>query len=44
MFSYLRFLQNKSGPSSIQDSVTKYLPVYGLWAAIVIFTFPLLFN
>ncbi|MFE7062558.1 DUF4153 domain-containing protein [Sutcliffiella sp. NPDC057660] len=44
MFSYFRFLQNKSGPSTIQDSVTKYLPVYGLWAAFVIFTFPLIFN
>lgn len=43
MLSYMRFLQNKSGPSAIQDAVTKYLPVYGLWAAIVIFTFPLIF-
>ncbi|SOC15247.1 uncharacterized protein DUF4153 [Ureibacillus xyleni] len=44
MFSYIRFLQNKSGPSTIQDAVTKYLPVYGLWAAFVIFTFPIIFN
>lgn len=44
MFSYMRFLQNKSGPSTIQDAVTKYLPIYGLWAAFVIFTFPILFN
>lgn len=43
MVSYLRFLQNKTGPAKIQDAVTKYLPVYGLWAAFVIFTFPLIF-
>ncbi|MBE7147544.1 DUF4153 domain-containing protein [Bacillus mycoides] len=44
MFSYMRFLQNKSGPTAIQDAVTKYLPIYGLWAAFVIFTFPIMFN
>ncbi|NQX61613.1 DUF4153 domain-containing protein [Paenibacillus qinlingensis] len=44
MLSYLRFLQNKTGPSAIQDTVTKYLPIYGLWAAFVSFTFPLFFN
>lgn len=44
MLSYMRFLQNKSGPSAIQDAVTKYLPIYGLWAAFVIFTFPIIFN
>ncbi|WP_261133925.1 DUF4153 domain-containing protein [Bacillus sp. Marseille-Q3570] len=44
MLSYIRFLQNKSGLSTIQDAVTKYLPVYGLWAAFVTFTFPIIFN
>ncbi|GGD84118.1 DUF4153 domain-containing protein [Paenibacillus nasutitermitis] len=44
MLSYMRFLQNKTGPSTIQDAVTTYLPVYGLWAAFVTFTFPLVFN
>ncbi|MDC3413885.1 DUF4153 domain-containing protein [Terrihalobacillus insolitus] len=44
MLAYIRFLQNKSGPSTIQDAVTKYLPVYGLWAAFVMFTFPIIFN
>jgi len=43
MLSYLRFLQNKTGPFIIQDAVTKYLPVYGFWAAFVTFTFPLIF-
>ncbi len=43
MLSYIRFLRNKSGLSTIQDAVTKYLPVYGLWAAFVTFTFPILF-
>jgi len=44
MLSYTRFLQNKTGPSAVQDSVTRYLPVYGLWAAFVTFTFPLIFT
>lgn len=44
MLSYIRFLQNKSGPTIIQDAITKYLPVYGLWAAFVIFTFPIFLN
>ncbi|MCP1144555.1 DUF4153 domain-containing protein [Lysinibacillus endophyticus] len=43
MFSYIRFLRNKTGAPTIQDAVTKYLPVYGIWAAIVIFTFPIIF-
>lgn len=43
MISYMRFLQNKTGLSAIQDAVTKYLPIYGLWAAFVAFTFPLFF-
>ncbi|MBM7553218.1 DUF4153 domain-containing protein [Thalassobacillus pellis] len=44
MLSYMRFLQNKSELTAVQDSVTKYLPVYGLWAAFVTFTFPIIFN
>jgi hypothetical protein len=44
MLSYFRFLQNKTGPSAIQNAITKYLPVYALWAAIVTFTFPILFR
>lgn len=43
MFSYRGFLQNKTGPTIIQNAVTKYLPVYGLWAAFVTFTFPIIF-
>ncbi|BFT72856.1 DUF4153 domain-containing protein [Paenibacillus sp. P36] len=43
MVSYMRFLQNKTRLWTVQDAVTKYLPIYGLWAAIVTFTFPLIF-
>jgi hypothetical protein len=43
MFPYMRFLQNKTGPSTVQDAVTKYLPIYAIWAAIVVFTFPIIF-
>jgi hypothetical protein len=41
---YIRFISNKKGPSAVQDAVTKYLSVYGLWAALVTFTFPLIFR
>ncbi|MBT2695746.1 DUF4153 domain-containing protein [Bacillus sp. ISL-55] len=44
MLSYMRYLQNKSGPSDIQNAITKYLPVFGLWAAFVIFFFPAIFK
>ena len=44
MLSYMRFLQNKTESSTVQDAVSKYLPVYVLWAAFVTFTFPLIFN
>jgi hypothetical protein len=44
MFPYMRFLQNKTGPTTVQDAVTRYLPIYALWAAFVTFTFPFIFN
>jgi hypothetical protein len=43
MFPYMKFLQNKTGPSTVQNAVTKYLPIYAIWAAIVVFTFPIIF-
>ncbi|MGO4546450.1 DUF4153 domain-containing protein [Paenibacillus sp. 2TAB23] len=44
MIAYMHFLKNKTRSLTIQNAVTKYLPVYGLWAAFVTFTFPLIFN
>jgi hypothetical protein len=44
MFTYVKFLKDKTGPSAIQGAVTRYLPVYGLWAAFVTFTFPVIFG
>jgi hypothetical protein len=41
--AYIRLLRNQAGPSAIQDAVTKYLPIYGLWAAFVTVAFPLIF-
>ncbi|MBP1153300.1 MULTISPECIES: DUF4153 domain-containing protein [unclassified Paenibacillus] len=43
MLSYLPFLRNKTGPTTIHVAVTKYLPAYGLWAAFVTFAFPFMF-
>ena len=43
MLSYRSFLQGRSRITTVQDTVTRYLPVYGLWAALVAFVFPFLF-
>ncbi|RTE06315.1 DUF4153 domain-containing protein [Paenibacillus whitsoniae] len=43
MLTYLQFLRNKLGPAAIQNAVTAYLPVYGIWAAFVTVAFPLIF-
>lgn len=39
-----RYLWNKTKVTDIQKAVTDYLPIYGLWAAFVTFSFPLLFR
>jgi hypothetical protein len=44
MIAYIQFLRNKNGTAIIKDTITTYLPIYGLWAAIVTFSFPLIFN
>ena len=44
MRAYMHFLKGKAESSAIQDAITKYLPFYGLWAAFVAFTFPLIFS
>ncbi|GMK37729.1 DUF4153 domain-containing protein [Paenibacillus sp. CCS19] len=41
--AYIRLLRNQTGPSTVQDAVTKYLPIYGIWAAFVTVAFPLIF-
>lgn len=40
---YLRFIRHKTTIESVQNAVTKYLPVYGIWSVIVIILFPLIF-
>lgn len=42
--AYLGFLKGKSGVASVQETIAKYLPVYGLWAAFVVIVFPILFQ
>lgn len=44
LLAYIRFLRNKTGLSTVQNAVTKYLPIYGLWAIVVTITFPILFD
>lgn len=41
---YLRFLRNRGTFATIEKWQTDYLPVYALWAAIVVIVFPPLFE
>ena len=41
---YFSFLRGKGGIGSVEEAITKYLPIYALWAFIVTFGFPILFN
>ncbi|MFN2317309.1 MAG: hypothetical protein ABR602_11545, partial [Gemmatimonadales bacterium] len=41
---YLRFLRGRGAFSTIERWQTKYLPVYAVWAAIVVIVFPPLFR
>ena len=44
LVSYIGFLGGKSDISPVQRAIARYLPVYGVWASIVVFVFPLLFS
>ncbi len=41
---YVRFLRGKGGFASLEKWQTDYLPVFALWAAIVVIVFPPLFG
>ena len=41
---YVRFLRGRGSFAPIERWQTAYLPAYGVWAAIVVVLFPLLFN
>ena len=42
--AYRRFLSGGQAFQSVRDSVARYMPVYGIWTAIVAFAFPLIFG
>lgn len=44
LLAYVGFLRDKTGPTSVQEEVTRYLPVYGIWSAFVVTFFPWLFR
>lgn len=44
LVSYVGFIGDRSDISPVQRAVTGYLPIYGAWAAIVVFVFPLMFS
>ena len=41
---YVRFLRNRDSVASLERWQTRYLPVYAIWAAIVVIVFPPLFR
>jgi hypothetical protein len=41
---YVRFLRRRGSFASVERCLTNYVPVYGLWAAIVVIVFPPLFG
>jgi hypothetical protein len=41
---YIRFLRRRESFTSLERWQTNYLPVYALWAAIVVIVFPLVFG
>jgi len=43
-FNLLNVIRNKSNSFKVEHSIAKYLPVYAVWAAIVVLIFPILFG
>ena len=41
---YVRFLRSRASFSALEQWQTSYLPVFFLWAAIVVVVFPLIFR
>jgi hypothetical protein len=41
---YIRFLRGRSSFSALERWQTDYLPVYAIWAALVVIVFPPLFG
>ena len=44
LWAYLRLLRKSASGIELQKAVTGFLPVYGLWAAVVILLIPLLYS
>jgi hypothetical protein len=42
--AYIGFIRRKSCVANIQQAFAGYLPVYAVWAALVTFVLPLLFQ
>jgi hypothetical protein len=41
---YIRFMTKRGSFADLERWQTNYLPVYAVWAAIVVTVFPLMFN
>ncbi|MBU3743347.1 MAG: transmembrane 9 family protein [Sediminibacterium sp.] len=43
-YQLIQSLRNNNSIHSVEASITRWIPVYAIWAAIVVFLFPLLFH
>ncbi len=43
-FRLFRYVSGKAGISEVENAIAKFLPVYIIWAIVVIFIFPFLFR
>ena len=41
---YVRFLRSRGSFSALERWQTSYLPVFSIWAAVVVIVFPLVFG
>ncbi len=44
LVQYVRFFFGRASIAAIKNWITGYLPLYGIWTAIVLFAFPFLFS
>lgn len=43
-FRMIQLIKKRIAIEKVENSIASYLPVYGLWAVLVIFFFPIIFN
>jgi len=44
VLAYFGYLKDNKQIETVQNAITNYLPIYGIWAALVTFIFPIVFR